>query len=263
MKIVSNMRFINSKYISQTALKLLTLCVLTLTIHGCDDFPNSPELIDKFRAMGVGFADPSYTASTESSLVTAQLEFFFATPSKEEITFVNKDVESLQLDLVFGQAELLEEKASLNIYKVTATALLPTADFLYFNPNADNTADVVYAAIFRQGTEEEQILGRMKIYQPDAAAADTITIPTARITSHSEGDSISASPTTLISEVDNKVTGESYRTSWLVSSGVIDNIRTRESEWTEYASGEATIILTVRGLTSYNFNYTAIDVTVE
>lgn len=236
---------------------------LVMFMTSCDDFPNSPELVDKFRTIGVGYDKPSYTYSTESIPSVAQLSFYFATPSKEAITFENKVIQSPALPLTFGTAELVEEKAALNIYRVTATAILPTADLLFFNPEADNTADVLYAAQFSQGDEEEQVLGRIKIYQPDAAASGDIITPSVNIISQSEGDTVSGETVTLEGEVDNKVVDESYRTGWLVSSGTIENIRKRESEWTEFETGPNTVIMTVRGLNTYNFNYIAIDVTAE
>lgn len=236
--------------------------IAALSLGSCDDFPNKPELLNKFRMMGVGFDDPSYTYSTDTETVTATLSFYIASPKDNEISAENLDIESPQVDLTFGESELIEEKATLNIYKIDATATLPTLNLLIFNPEEKNTATVFYAAILKQGDEEERVLGKIKIYTPDVAAGSTVLVPTIDITSHSENDTISPGEITLKSELSDLI-DEPYRTSWLVNSGVVAEFRRRETQWSEIGKGEKTVITTVRGLDTFNFNYKAIDLVAE
>lgn len=240
--------------------KFLLILNLFLAVS-CDDFPNTPELIDKFRTMGVGLADPSYTYSTDSTPVTAALSFYFATPSDASITADNVEVDSQTIELTFSAPVLVEAKATLNIYKVDATANIPVESALIFNPAEEDTATVSYAAIFLQGSEEERVFGKIRIYRPTVASSSEVTTPTATILEPVDGDSVSGS-IELSGEVGNKIV-ESYRSSWLVSSGTIEKFRDREAEWVDAKKGSQTVIFTVRGLDSFNFNYTAIDVTVN
>ena len=241
---------------------MVQIILIGAFLLGCDDFPNTPELANKLRTMGVGSDEPAYTYSTDNTESVAKLSFYFATPDKAELSSENFQIEAVTIPLEFSDAELVEEKASLNIYKINATAVVPPATQLIFNPVEDNTATVSYAAVFRQGQEEEIVFGKIRVYSPEVASSGEIKIPTVTITNRKEGDKVKAGTIALKGEVGNKIE-ESYRTGWLVSTGKIEDFRKREADWEEASKGETTVIMTVRGLESYNFNYQAIDITIE
>lgn len=229
---------------------------LSWLVGGCDGIESKPELVSKFRTMGVGFDDPSYTYSTADASQTATLNFFFVSPSAVSIAASDLELESNnQVELTFSSPELVNDTSAMKVYRVTAETTLPSADTLIFNPLENNTAEVVYGAKFTAGSEEEIVFGSIKIYTPEVAASDSVQTPVATITSHSEGEAISSGTETLVGEVSSENAGEAYRSSWLVSSGTILDFRRRETDWEEIGSGSKTVIFTARGLDSHNFSY--------
>lgn len=242
--------------------QLKILLLFAITCISCDDFPNNPELIDKFRTIGVGLKEASYTYSTDGDPRRAELSFYFATPSTKPITSDNLEIVTGAKLLTFSDPVLEIEKSKLNIYRIDATAEIPQKDELFFNPDDENTATINYSAIFTQDIEEERVFGKIRIYESAKATDGSVTAPTVTIKNRTEGDALSGDKIELKAEVGNKIS-ESYRTAWLVSSGEVKEYRKREVEWEKPKKGKATIILTVRGLTSYNFDFEAIDVTIK
>jgi len=235
--------------------KIILLLAISLIYPACSQLDNTPEKVDQLRAIGLATDSAAYTYSTEETPVIAGLTFYLASDRKTDLDYTQIQVEGEQLQLVDLQVDF-EDYSRLRIFQVRATARLPLASELRFSDN-DDTTSVAYALLFRQDGQEERFRGRIKIYRPDSPKLQQVK-PNISIVSPSNGSRVPAAPLTLKAELSN-TSDEPYRISWLVAEGVIEKHRAIETKWKEFGASPQTIIVTMRGLDSWNFDFDVIE----
>ncbi|SMF83010.1 hypothetical protein [Pseudobacteriovorax antillogorgiicola] len=239
--------------------RLRYILLLSLAVFAsCSEVENTPEKVDKLRAIGVATDSPYYEPG-----MTVTLTFILATPVLEDISVAEVTLEDeLQLALSNISLPTPDDKSELRLYTVTADATLPLAGDLDF-ATFDGTANIAYALIFSQGAEEERVRGSIKIYPAGGSPTNVSGLPSIEITSPSENSTIGGGTVDLVASLDEKGSDENFRISWFVADGVIEKNRSIETEWEEMSAGTKTIIATARGLTSGTFAYDVIEATIE
>ena len=235
-------------------MKYFFISVLILALS-CDDAENTPELIDKLRAIGVEADQGSYTYSTAEAAVTATLTFYLASNDTSDLVVQELSLDDEEQLSLSEPVVTFDDKTDFRIYFITVTAQIPTEDLLEFDDNGE--AVIAYALGVSQGSEEERIKGRVKVYQPGVSVAK----PSIAITSPLDGGEAGGGLVNLTAELSAEY-DENYRISWFVSSGVILKRRAIETEWEDMASGTRTILVTARGLSSGNFTYNIIEANI-
>ena len=244
-------------------MKILLLFSLLASLS-CNDIDNHPERIEKLRAIGVETEQPAYSFSTADTVNSVSLTFYLLSNQKTDVTSesvsleINKTLTSPQVTLE-NITTAYEDYNQLRLIRITATATIPTEDQLVFS-KTDNTASISYALIINQGAEQEKVRGNVKIYRPDAIAS--IAKPTVSITSPLANTAIPAGTINLKAETTN-TNDESLRISWFVGDGEIEKRRATEAEWINMTGGVKTMVVTARGLKSWNFAYSVIETTVQ
>lgn len=233
------------------------LLMHTLTLMACTQIENVPEKVDKLRAFGVSTDQTVYTPSSDGS-DSGTLTFYIATPSDTPIEVFPIDLETEQMELYDVTINDPDEYSELNIFTITASFYLPAASEIPSFPLGYVALE--YAMGIQQGDEDvERVRGKIKVYP--AETAPTVEGVQINILSPEEGGQIRPGKTELQADITNTF-DESYRVSWLVADGEIEQYRAIETTWEGYTTQTKTVIATVRGLETWNFAYTVLDVDV-
>ena len=224
----------------------------------CQDMDNFPERVDKLRAIGVRLDKGSYVPSTSDSAQTITLTFILSSPDKNAA--MTPSPVSLEggvfLDIPSVTEVASEDFEQLRVSSFQAVAAIPPAENLFFDE--EGVALVSYGYQFSQGGEVEIVRGRVKIYKVDPE----LSPPKISISSPSAADSTAAAAAVLKAEVSN-TTEEPYRIGWFVAEGEVPQRRALEADWEKVTPGVKTVIVTVRGLRNFGFDYQALDVTLN
>ena len=127
--------------------------------------------------------------------------------------------------------------------------------------NPDGSSAIAYAMRFTQGGEEERVRGKIKLYPADSPSL-SLTKPSVSITSP-VANSETAGGTVQLKASLTKSMEESYRISWFVADGEIPKRRAAETDWENMGGGNKTIIVTIRGLQSWNFAIDKLDTIIK
>lgn len=244
-------------------MKILMSLATVLLLGSCSDMDNTPELVDRLRAFGVS-RSPYYEASTTTTTQTANFVFYLASksdvePVYEEVTVPN--THQLQLANLALATPLDTRLSGLTLISISGTADIPLASEMDFN-NPDGSATLTFGLKVAQGSDEEWIRGQVSVY-PSGNAPSFVT-PSFAINSPTEGSSLSGASAELSASLAENGSSESFRISWLVSDGVIENSnRTLTPTWNQFSQGNKTIIATLRGLSSGYFVFATVNITVE
>ncbi|MFW7381517.1 MAG: hypothetical protein ACOH5I_22100 [Oligoflexus sp.] len=235
------------------------LLAISFLCFACNPMDNTPELVEGLRAFGVGTSEAAYTYSTDASVETIELTFYLASNLEGELEVEDLSLEPDQLQLSDMVIPTPEEYSRLRVFKVQFTSEMPRLEDLQF-PEANDTASVSYAMKFNQGGEEELVRGRIKVYRPEKSnELRGLGSPVVDIVAPLDASQLVGEELTLKAEVSNP-RDEATRLSWLVAEGKIERPRAAETEWKDVGPGSQTIIVTVRGLDSWNFHYDVVDI---
>lgn len=237
---------------------LLRLLGLWLAMS-CSGIDENPERIDKLRAIGVDTDQASYSFAEEGQPETsATLSFLLLTKDPAPVTVALVDDGAYAPLADIAQTE--EIFAEMRLVRVTAKLVIPSqAQTVLFDE--DGSGLVPFALRIVQGSEEELIRSRLRIYQADdprlALGKPTITLSTLQSKAP-----LPAGTIPLIADV-TKTQDEAYRLSWFVAEGEIDQRRAEDAEWKDVTPGVKTVLVTIRGLDSLQFAYAVVDIAVR
>jgi hypothetical protein len=237
------------------------LFILSLMSVACNSMEDSPEKIDKLRALGVDTDQVGYSPSTADNQVTANLTFYLASVAETELNWQYLTLEN-ENQITLSEPQITsEDHPRLQLYRVTTTASIPTLEELDFS-EVDNTARIYYALGFTQGAEEERVRGQLKIYRADDPRLTSLTEPSISITSPTPNSESPVGTIPLQAELTNQTPELDYRVNWFVTEGKIAEPNSTESEWEQMSAGDHTIIVTVRGLDTVTYDLDLITITL-
>lgn len=243
-------------------MKKLIATFLLVAITQCNGDQERPEVVNKLRAIGVASTPLASAPSTSASQNTASLTFHLVLPLAKTIDSVENYVDTkspyaAQIPLTINTASAsYSDYSNLRHYTITADAAIPEVIFL----PGELFRSFRYALKVTADKEEEIIVGNLVVYPSDSeeldwkGAAITISSPVA--------NSAISGETQLKAKI-NKSIDENLRVSWFASNGEIKNRRAAETTWDEYSAGTQTLILTVRGRKSGDFQLQIIDLTTQ
>lgn len=244
-------------------LSRIILGLVVLGVAACNGGDEEKfETISKLRAMGVS-ADPiGLIAASEAATQTAKMTFYVVAPLGATVQYEPYQDEraryAIPIDLaVDASSEKVTDYAKFSIHQVNAVLSVPAAGLIPIPANP-GFARIRYGLRATSGSEEEVIVGTLILYansenrpayEPLGVAID------APLDVATFGDQ-----TNLQATIDNK-NGENVKVGWLVSSGTVKNRRAKSTQWQDVASGQQTVVVTVRGMKSGSFAYAVRDVT--
>ena len=137
-------------------MKLIITLTFGLLLLACNDQDNTPERIDKLRAIGLQPDLAAYTYSTADTTQAANLTFYLLTNNKTDgIGIESAAVENEKSQLTLSHVSTAEEDlAELRLYTITFSTNLPTAEQV--TVDQDGSAAVAYGMRFIQGLEDEK-----------------------------------------------------------------------------------------------------------
>jgi hypothetical protein len=237
---------------------------LFILASGCTDEQERYENIRKLRAFGTATDPVSSSPSTGTAPKTVTLTFYAAMPKGTSVaaeTFIDDKLGvalPLPISVVAG-SEAIEEHATLDVWSIKATAVIPTEDKVRFI-DGQNFARFRYGMRLTAGSEEEKIVGNVLVYREGSGELQW-TFPTINVQNPAEGANLNGKQD--ISMTIDSQNGENFRISWFVNDGKIKNRRGKSTEFEPTGSGDHTMIATARGLKSGAFQYKVIDFKVE
>lgn len=229
--------------------------VFAIFLLSCNPIENTPELVDRLRAFGVSTQKAAY--STDAAETDIELTFYLVSNRQTDLLVEELEVEVGQLIVQDWEIKEPDDFSRLRIFEVIVSAKLPKLEELQFS-EADDTASVPYAMLFSQDGEQERVRGRIKIYRPSDPRLGQEK-PVIKIVNPQNAEQLSGSSVMLKAKLED-ISDQSYRISWLVSDGKIAKPRAIETEWEEFSANSQTIIVTFRGLDSWNFAYDVVDI---
>ena len=240
--------------ISMILISVIATCI------ACEGEAERYEAIGKLRALGVAGLPVTSPPSTEAEPQLVTLRIYAGLPVgqtvKAEALVDDRAAFSLPILAVINEdSETYQEKKGLQIYEVTATFVVPTADKLFFQPGS-GAARLRYGIKLSTEDEEEKILGDYLVYPPGAPQLSWQS-PELEIVKPSPNQTHSESMDIEIAITDSNA--ESIRVGWFASAGEIENRRAAVTKWRPEA-GAHTLIATIRGRSSGAFTFKTVDI---
>ncbi|NRA45727.1 MAG: hypothetical protein HRU09_12290 [Oligoflexales bacterium] len=244
----------------KNALLLLFVSIPILALMGsCDDDEEKFELVNKLRAVGIKADKPIVTG-----VDTVNLEIVALLPAGKTIDtvepFVDDTVSSfLRLTINLQDGETYTEKGALTVYSKTATvdtSAIPGELLEQLN----GVAKLRYGVRLVSEGEEEIIVGDILSVVADDEALQW-TAPSLSVEAPGDTEAI-GQPFTLKSQIE-KPQDERIKSLWFISSGTVKNSQALETEWTEAATGDQTVLIAIFPQKSRFFDYQALQVTVQ
>jgi hypothetical protein len=238
------------------------LTILTAGFLGiaCNGDEERYEVVNKLRALGVSSTPTVSAPSTSESPKNVTLTAWAALPKDQSVSadaFIDtKTPFSTPVNVTINPTSaIIEERGPLQIYKISATFIVPSEELLFFSETA-GSARVRYGIKLATDGEEEKIVGDYLVF-PEGADELSWTNPTLDVTSPTEGGTTDGTVDLEVNIVDNN--DEPIRVGWFASDGEIKNRLAAVTEW-EPGSGNQTIIATARGRKSGGFSLQVISV---
>jgi hypothetical protein len=125
-------------------------------------------------------------------------------------------------------------------------------------PSSTGVVRVRYGFVARNSTDEEKIVGDFNVVSEDHEAMSW----TAPKTTLEELAPVVAGSEVKLTALIEKTQEETIKPIWFVSSGKLKNYQSRETTWTEFASGPQSVILAVFPNKSKFFSIHPVAVTV-
>ena len=146
----------------------------------------------------------------------------------------------------FTTDETLSNLQEFNILIYRTTLTIPPASELDFS-TFDGLVRLNHGLGNGSGGESEKIAGRILVF-PTGVAPETSAIDI-EILTPTAGQSVPGGTVELTAQLLNEGE-ENYRVGWMVKDGEIPQRRSIETDWEGMTSGNKTVIVTVRGLTT-------------
>ena len=243
--------------------KIITLLAVSIpflmVIGSCNDEEEKFELVNKLRGVGIR-ADKPIVSGVE----TVNLEFVALLPAGKTVDtiepFIDDTVQDFQrLSISLQDGETYTEKGALTVYTKTATVEtgnIPPELLAQLN----GVAKLRYGIrLVSEGEEEIMVGDILSVAGDDEALA--WTAPTLSVEAPSDTEQLSQ-PFNLKSQVE-KPQDERIKSLWFISSGIVKNSLALETEWSEAAAGEQTVLIAIFPQKSRFFDYQVMQVTVQ
>ncbi len=233
--------------------------IIMVSIIGCQNSMDSPETLQKLRAIGV--KTTPHILTPENSNSSVNYTFYFAKPvGSPDLTVDNyNDPQSFVPYIPIDASSAVvssENFGGMDLLEVTLSGGLSDLALLPIRPDIGFTT-LPFGLTVSSGSEIENVVGRQVIVPVGEAAKYTIpeftlSEPTSRTLS---------SATTPLSASLETVSEETYRISWYVSSGSVKNPKALVTVWKDIAVGENLLIFTARGRKTNAFFIKALKIT--
>jgi hypothetical protein len=240
--------------------------IALLLMVGCSKGEDLFEDIVKLRGIGVTTTPVVAMPSMDSAPSTVKMVFYAAAPLDGAVTaapYTDQIGSSLpqQMPLTIDSIES-QDYASLRLYKVNVTAIVPSADKLYFEPSA-GFARAPFAIELQSPFGSQRMVGNLVIYPMGSPLlASRNNKPTVSITTPLKNATIGTGKQDIAADLTH-VNDESYRVGWYVSGGAIDNRNAIRTKWDPKTTGKFTVIVTARGSQTAAFAVDVADVLVQ
>ncbi|MCX6106980.1 MAG: hypothetical protein NTY08_14235 [Proteobacteria bacterium] len=247
---------------------LSNFCAVTALVFliGCNDDDDRFEKIAKLRGLGLVTSPVVAPPSTDSAVSKVQMTFYAAMPlggtvTAEPYSDLQGSLRKIELPLTIDGVEY-EDHASLRLAKIKATATVPTANLIYFDPD-NGFATVRYAVSLKSNEGLQIMVGNLVVYpEGSAQLISRNNLPKLSITTPTKDSAIGNSKQEIKAEI-TEVNDETFRVGWFVSGGKIDTRNAVKANWEPSGSGKFTVIVTARGTKTSAFGIDVIDVTAN
>lgn len=228
--------------------------------------PSDPfERVKKLRAIGVQSSPLVAPPSTDESTSIVTLMFHLMIPLGKDITAeAYLDDEStysvpVKVELDPSSASY-EDFSTLRHYTITATVQIPKAEALAFS-DENKAARLRYAVLFKSGDEEEKVVGTVFVQEIETLKAFK---PLAINIENPPADKVVGKDKKIDIEavIENK-NSEPVKIGWFVSSGRVENRRSKDTKWETGKEDVQLLIATVRGMRSNSFAVEFLELKAE
>lgn len=247
---------------------LIILNFFLLFLINCGDEDSRPELVDKFKALGVKANPPVITGSeSASNLKKVILTIYTLLLKDQTITSVKafKDEGaqfSIPLDPETGALTILESSADytdlgpLKLYSIQAEALVPPKIAIPL-AQYNGVAKIRYGIQLTDSLgEREDVVGDfLVVAEGDESLSWVENTPSIEFLKPEKDSGFKSGEDLDIQVKVDKPRDETIKVGWFVSSGKVKNFRDNTTKWEEPSSGEQILLATVYAPKSRFFDF--------
>lgn len=253
------------------AQSIFALAVLFF-LAACGDDSARPEVLDKLRVIGVGTAPVASSPAPVGTTLNVTLTIHAVVPLGETVTIGTFDddksplmynVPASDITVTQPQASDYTDMDDFRLVKATVTVPVLSEDTFNQFPNSDKGVRVRYGVTVVGAKKTEYVVGSFMTYKAGSTELNW-QVPTVDIEKPTNlGEvSIPEKGLEIVGKVNNP-NDEDIKMGWFVSSGEIENRRSRTTKWRKPKDGKQTLILTAHGKKSKAFTLKVIEVNVK